>query len=184
MVFVDARLGPDIPGATQLDRPGFGLVMSLISSCELSICPPVGKSGPFTQRHSCAVLSSSLSSSLTSAVQISARLCGGMLVAMPTAIPVAPLTGRLATALAAPPARSWRRCSWAGSCTVDSPISDQHLVADAGEPGTRCSASPTVRRRRRAIRSCRSRRPAGSAARTAAPRAPGFRSRAESPCGW
>ena len=40
--------------------------------------------------------------------------------------------------------------------------------------GTRCSASPR-RRRRRAIRSCRSRRPADSAARTTAPCARAFR---------
>ena len=54
----------------------------------------------------------------------------------------------------------------------------EHLVADRAPAGTRCSASPR-RCRRRASRSCRSRRPAGSAARTTAPSAPASR---RAPC--
>ena len=63
------------------------------------ILPPVGKSGPFTQRHNCREESFfsaiSASSSFSRASLTSPMLCGGMFVAIPTAMPVEPLISRL-----------------------------------------------------------------------------------------
>ena len=62
----------------------------------------------------------------------SPRLCGGMLVAMPTAMPPEPLTRRLGTAPAGPPAPARCRRSWR---EIDGFLVDvgEQLVGDLGQ---------------------------------------------------
>ena len=63
-----------------------------------TILPPVGRSGPGTNRISVSTDALGCLSRCLSACTTSTRLCGGMLVAMPTAIPAVPLTTRLGIA--------------------------------------------------------------------------------------
>ena len=63
------------------------------------ICPPVGKSGPFTYSMRSSRVASGWSIRWIVASMISPRLWGGMFVAMPTAIPWPPLTSRLGNRL-------------------------------------------------------------------------------------
>ena len=60
-----------------------------------TILPPVGTSGPGTNRMSSSRPASGLAIRCRTAAMTSPRLCGAMLVAMPTAMPDAPLTSRL-----------------------------------------------------------------------------------------
>ena len=140
------------------------------SSGEFRIWPPVGKSGPLTQRHNCTLVSSSLSRSLSSAVQISPRLCGGMLVAMPTAMPVAPLTSRFGMRAGQDDRLGLRAVEVRPHRDGVLIELDEQLSARRASR-LRCSDTPR-RHRRRAIRSFPSRRRADSAARRAAPFAP------------
>ena len=57
--------------------------------------PPVGRSGPGTNRIKASSEASGLRSRWRAAAITSPRLCGAMLVAMPTAMPDAPFTSRL-----------------------------------------------------------------------------------------
>ena len=63
------------------------------SSFDDRISPPVGKSGPFTWRHSLRIDERIIDHG-DEGVDNSVRLCGGIFVAMPTAIPDAPLTSK------------------------------------------------------------------------------------------
>ncbi|CPU66752.1 Uncharacterised protein [Mycobacteroides abscessus] len=60
--------------------------------------PPVGRSGPGTNRMSASRSASGCATRWRAAATTSTRLCGAMLVAMPTAMPDAPLTSRLGIA--------------------------------------------------------------------------------------
>jgi hypothetical protein len=59
-----------------------------------TICPPVGRSGPGTNRISVARSAPGCLIRWRAAAITSPRLCGGMFVAMPTAMPLEPFTSR------------------------------------------------------------------------------------------
>ena len=59
-----------------------------------TIRPPVGRSGPGTNRISASSDAAGFRSRYRAAAMTSPRLCGAMLVAMPTAMPDAPFTSR------------------------------------------------------------------------------------------
>ena len=63
-----------------------------------TILPPVGRSGPGTNRIRSSRVAVGVLIRCRSAWITSTRLCGAMLVAIPTAIPVAPLTTRFGKA--------------------------------------------------------------------------------------
>jgi len=63
-----------------------------------TIFPPVGRSGPGTNRIRSSSVASGCAMRCRAAATTSTRLCGAMLVAMPTAIPAAPFTSRLGIA--------------------------------------------------------------------------------------
>ncbi len=60
-----------------------------------AIRPPVGRSGPGTNRIRVSKDAAGSRSRWRAAAMTSPRLCGAMLVAMPTAMPAAPFTSRL-----------------------------------------------------------------------------------------
>ena len=62
------------------------------------IFPPVGRSGPGTNRISSSRVASGLAIRCRAAATTSPRLCGAILVAIPTAIPAVPLTSRFGIA--------------------------------------------------------------------------------------
>ena len=63
-----------------------------------TIFPPVGRSGPGTNRISASRLASGCLIRYRAAAMTSPRLCGAMFVAIPTAMPAAPLTSRFGSA--------------------------------------------------------------------------------------
>ena len=138
-----------------------------------TILPPVGRSGPGTNRIRSSRSASGLAIRCRAAATTSTRLCGAMLVAMPTAMPAAPLTSRLGTPRAAPRAGARGRRSWARSrrCPRRARPSSPRPPRPGGlgvAHGGRAVVGP-------ASRSCRARRPAGAASRTAAPSGPARR---------
>jgi hypothetical protein len=93
------------------------------------ISAPVGKSGPSTCSHSCAVVDFGSSSRRTHAAATSRRLCGGMSVAMPTAMPVAPFSSRLGSRAGSSTGSSSEPSKFGCQSTVPCPSSDSSTSA-------------------------------------------------------
>ena len=90
------------------------------------ISAPVGRSGPFTNFISCAVVASGSSSRWMQALATSRRLCGGMSVAMPTAMPEVPFRSRFGS-------RAGRNT---GSSSVPSKLAVQSTVPSESSPSS------------------------------------------------